>query len=114
MTDISRRGFAKIALTGLATLAVAKSATAAGHTTTHNVTIKGMAFDPAVLTIAPGDTVVFTNEDGAPHTATSTTGAFDTGRLNRGEQAALSFSDAGTYEYFCEVHPRMTGQIVVE
>lgn len=114
MTKISRRQFGQIALTGLASVAAASAANAAGHGATHNVTIKGMAFEPAVLTITPGDTVVFTNEDGAPHTATSTSGAFDTGRLNRGQQAALSFGEAGTYDYFCEVHPRMTGQIIVE
>ena len=54
---------------------------------THQVAIRGMAFEPATLTIAIGDSVTFTNEDSAPHTATATNGAFDTGRLGRGDAA---------------------------
>jgi plastocyanin len=114
MTQISRRQFGKIALSTFATVAVAGAARADGHAAVHNVAIKGMAFDPAVLTISEGDTVVFTNMDGAPHTATAKDGSFDTGRLSRNKQSALSFEGAGTYDYYCEVHPRMTGQIIVK
>ncbi|MBA83182.1 cupredoxin domain-containing protein [Thalassobius sp. S69A] len=114
MTHISRRQFGKIALSGLATVAAASAAGAADEAVVHNVAIKGMAFDPAVLTISAGDTVVFTNMDGAPHTATAKDGTFDTGRLNRNKQSALEFGSAGTYAYYCEIHPRMTGQIVVK
>ncbi|MCK0096999.1 cupredoxin family copper-binding protein [Yoonia sp. F2084L] len=80
----------------------------------HVVTIKGFAFEPAVLTIAAGDSVTFVNEDGAPHTATANNGAFDTGNLGRGDQSKLTFSAAGTFDYFCSVHPNMTAQIVVQ
>jgi plastocyanin len=92
----------------------ASAALADGHATTHTVTIEGFAFAPATLTISEGDTVTFVNQDGAPHTATANNGAFDTGRLSRGQEASLTFTAAGTFDYFCEVHPNMTATIVVE
>ena len=84
------------------------------HAADYEVIIKGFAYEPAVLTIAAGDTVTFVNQDNAPHTATDKAGAFDTGRLTRGGEASLTFNGAGTYDYFCALHPNMTAQIVVE
>lgn len=105
---LSRRQFllASAALPAGLTAAPARAAS-------HQVTIEGFAFSPAALTIAAGDTVVFANADSAPHTATDANGAFDTGRLNRGESVALTFSAPGTYSYFCMFHRRMTGTITV-
>jgi len=80
----------------------------------HVVTIQGFAFEPANLTIAAGDSVTFVNADNAPHTATANNGAFDTGRLANGGEAKLTFSSAGTYDYFCAIHPNMTANIVVQ
>jgi plastocyanin len=77
----------------------------------HAVTIKGMKFDPAEITVAAGDTITFTNEDGAPHTATADDGAFDTGRLNKGESATVTVSAAGAHPYKCLVHPSMKGTV---
>jgi len=96
----------------LAALAVAAALFAApALAADHAVTIKGMAFDPPMLSVAVGDTVTFTNEDGAPHTATALDGSFDTGRLNRGGVAQVSIGTAGTFEYKCLIHPMMTGAI---
>lgn len=108
MTKYSRRA-AALLLTSL----FASPVLADGHTT-HTVVISGFAFEPASLTIAAGDAVVFVNEDGAPHTATSTQDLFDTGRLSRGQEATLTFPGAGTFDYFCAIHPSMTGQITVQ
>ena len=77
----------------------------------HAVTIKGMKFDPPALEVAAGDTITFTNEDGAPHTATADDGAFDTGRLNKGESATVTVSDSGEHAYKCLVHPSMKGTV---
>lgn len=75
---------------------------------THTVTIQNFSFNPASLTVAPGDTVTFTNADGAPHTATSAQdGVFDTGRLRSGQSATVTIGFTGTAQYFCQVHPRM-------
>jgi plastocyanin len=72
-----------------------------------------MAFHPSSLSIAAGGTVVFINQDAAPHTATSDDGLFDTGLLSQGQSAQLTFSAAGTYPYYCALHPAMRGVIIV-
>lgn len=114
MTLMTRRAFGKtVAATFGATL-IANSALAAGHATKHAVAIKGFKFSPASLTINVGDTVVFTNEDGAPHTATADNGAFDTGRMGKGESKSVEFTEAGSFEYSCGVHPNMKAAITVE
>jgi amicyanin len=81
---------------------------------THTVTIVDFAYSPATVTITAGDTVTWTNEDAVVHTATSTTGAFDTGDLAQGESYSVTFTTSGTYAYLCTPHPSMTGQIVVQ
>ena len=78
------------------------------------VSIENFAFVPAQLTVSPGDTIVFVNKDGAPHTATANGGAFDTGNLASGESGSITVTSAGTFDYFCAVHPAMKGSITVQ
>lgn len=80
----------------------------------HKVAIQGMAFSPAELTVAVGDTVVFTNQDGAPHSGTANDTSFDTGILSKGESGTTTLTKAGTLDYFCVVHPMMKGKIIVK
>jgi plastocyanin len=76
--------------------------------------------DPAdystnVLVIKAGDTVRFTNQDaGMIHTATAVDGSFDTGFLNEGESADVTFDTPGEYEFYCLPHPWMRARIIVE
>ena len=115
MTLKTRREALRIGLSAAVALpALAAQAIADGHATTHTVTISNFAFSPANLTIKAGDTVMFTNEDSAPHTATADNGGFDTGNLSRGQSASLTFNAAGTFSYFCAIHPRMKGSITIE
>lgn len=83
------------------------------HAANHSVSIKSMKFNPAELTIAVGDTVTFINEDGAPHTASANDGSFDTGKLTTGASAGVTFAAAGSFDYFCKVHPNMKALIIV-
>lgn len=85
----------------------------AAHAATHEVVIQNHRFTPANLTVARGDTVVFVNRDGAPHTATQQPNGFDTGRLGRDQSGQVAFSRAGQYEYVCAFHPSMRGSITV-
>lgn len=78
------------------------------------VAIENFAFDPGTLTIAVGDTVTWTNNDSAAHTATADDGSFDSGNIEQGESFSHTFDEAGTYTYVCTFHPNMTGEIVVE
>lgn len=79
-----------------------------------SVTIMNFKFDPTPLTIPVGTTVVWTNQDTAPHTATSDTkGVFDTGLLQKGQSGKITFNTAGTFTYYCTVHPNMHGTVIV-
>ncbi|MBV9310358.1 MAG: cupredoxin family copper-binding protein [Solirubrobacterales bacterium] len=77
------------------------------------VTISDFQFGPATITIHVGDTVTWSNSGPSPHTATANGGGFDTGTLNRGQSASHTFQQAGTFAYFCKIHPFMHGTVVV-
>jgi plastocyanin len=84
--------------------------------TVQEIVIDNFTFAPATVTIAPGTRVVWVNHDDVPHTATSTSKPkrFDTGTLDTDQKYAHVFTEPGTYNYFCAVHPKMTGQIIVK
>ena len=77
------------------------------------VRIADFDYEPSVLDVTPRTVVKWTNEDGAPHTATAQDDSFDTGRLDKGESGEIAFDTPGTYEYICVFHPYMEGRIVV-
>jgi plastocyanin len=87
-----------------------------GRQTANEVVIDNFAYQPARLVVKVGATVTWVNRDDVPHTATSTTKprAFDSGTLDTDGRFSHVFTVPGTYEYFCAVHPHMTGRIVVE
>jgi plastocyanin len=82
---------------------------------TKAVAIKDYAFSPSSLTINVGDTVTWTNMDSAPHTVTVSSGPvkFSSGNLAKGQSFSYTFTKAGTYKYYCAVHPDMTGTVIV-
>ena len=84
--------------------------------TTNTVEIKDFAFNPATTTVAKGTTVSWTNDDGTPHTVTTTKAPvdFDSRRMNKGDQFSQTFDTPGNYEYYCSIHPSMKGKIIVE
>jgi plastocyanin len=76
------------------------------------LTISGFDFgDP--ISIPIGTEVTITNDDGATHTWTSRDGLWDSGSLGGGESFSFTFTDTGTFEFFCGIHPSMTGSITV-
>lgn len=78
-----------------------------------SVSIKGFVFNPANITAKVGQTITFTNEDSAPHTATLDDGSCTTPQFAGGGSNGLTFTTAGTYPFHCSVHPRMMGTITV-
>lgn len=86
------------------------------NTETHHISIEDFQFGDGSLTITQGDTVVWTNNDSVAHTVDSTdgTGELDSGNIAPGATFEWTFDDAGTFEYRCDLHPSMTGEIVVE
>jgi plastocyanin len=77
------------------------------------VSIVDFAFQPASIEVPAGSTVTWTNSGAAAHTVTADNGAFDSGQLEPGASFSQTFTTPGTYTYHCEIHPRMTGTVVV-
>lgn len=86
---------------------------AAEAATETNITMANFAFSGAE-TVSVGQTITITNEDTVGHTWTEVEGDFDSGTLAEGESFEFSFDEPGEYEYFCSIHPTMTGTITVE
>lgn len=80
------------------------------------VAIEDFAFGPATLTVPRGTTVTWTNRDDEPHTVMSADDPklFKSPALDTGDSFAFTFDMAGTYKYFCSVHPHMQGIVVVQ
>jgi plastocyanin len=78
------------------------------------VKIDNFVFGPQTLTVPVGTTVTWTNSDDIPHTSVSTEGVFKSKVLDTDEKFSYTFSKAGTYPYYCTIHPKMTGKIVVQ
>jgi plastocyanin len=79
------------------------------------VKIDSFAFDTPTVTVAPGATVTWVNDDDAPHTVVAEDGkSFRSRTLDTGESFSFTFMSPGTYAYFCSVHPHMTGKVVVK
>ncbi len=78
-----------------------------------DVRIVDFSYSPQSITVAAGTSLTFANAGAAPHTVTATAGGFDSGLLLAGDTYRRSFPTPGTYDYFCTVHPEMTGRVVV-
>ncbi len=79
---------------------------------TNEVWIQGMVYNPASITVASGTTIKWTNKDGVAHTVTSKTGLFDSGTISNNGTYSFTFSTAGTFQYYCTIHPTMIGSVV--
>jgi len=78
------------------------------------VKIDNFSFAPGMLTVAVGTTVTWTNRDDIPHTVVSADGVFKSKARDTDEKFSYTFAKAGTYPYYCSIHPKMTGKIVVQ
>jgi plastocyanin len=87
-----------------------EQATATGGT---QVVVDNFSFAPATATVPVGTTVTWTNHDDIPHNVVSPEQKFKSRVLDSDDTFSHTFDVAGTYQYYCSIHPRMTGQIVV-
>jgi plastocyanin len=78
------------------------------------VHIKNFAYVPETVTIRPGQSVRFVEDDETPHTVTASDSSFDSGNLDKGKSWARVFPKEGTYAYFCAYHTYMKGKVVVK
>ena len=90
------------------------SSAKAPQPTSAEVKVDNFSFGPANLTVAVGTTVTWTNRDDIPHTVVSTDKVFKSKVLDTDEKFSFTFDKAGTYQYFCSIHPKMTGSVVVQ
>ena len=81
---------------------------------THTVAMIGMRFQPEMLTVAPGDTVMWVNQDVVSHTATSTAGGFDSRAVDPEKTWKVTLRKKGEFPYVCKYHPMMTGTLHVK
>jgi plastocyanin len=77
------------------------------------VQIVEFTYEPDPVVVQTGGKVIWQNEDTAPHTATADDGSFDTGTIEKGKLGSATFKEAGTFTYFCEIHPTMHGTVEV-
>ena len=78
-----------------------------------DVTIDNFSFSPSTMSVPVGTTVTWTNRDDIPHTVVSTEQKFKSHPLDTDDRYSYRFDSAGTYKYFCSIHPKMTGQVEV-
>jgi plastocyanin len=99
----------------VAVFAVATALPAASaHVAETEVKIDNFAFAPQRVVVKAGTTVIWINDDDIPHTVASSARLFKSNALDTKDKFSFTFTTAGAYEYFCSLHPHMTGTIVVE
>jgi len=103
-------------LVGMMLVAVSSRITASAQPPAAAAAVKidNFVFGPQTLTVPVGATVTWTNSDDIPHTSVSTEGVFKSKVLDTDESFSYTFSKAGTYPYYCSIHPKMTGKIIVQ
>ena len=94
---------------------VLRSATATGETAQPTeIKVDNFTFAPETLTVPANSTVTWTNKDDVPNVIASTDGLFRSKGLDTDDHYSFKFTKPGTYNYFCAIHPKMTGKIVVQ
>ena len=78
-----------------------------------HLTIDNFTFNPDTITVPAGTRIVWENNDDIPHSIVETTGRFHSAALDTADKFSFVFDKAGTFAYFCGLHPHMTGKIVV-
>lgn len=115
--SVSVPTFLAVAVLGIAALG-AKNSVMAAQQKPQSVEVKidNFSFGPAALTVSLGSTVTWTNRDDIPHTVVSADDpkVFKSKVLDTDEKFSFKFEKAGTYSYFCSLHPKMTAKVIVQ
>ena len=107
-----RLRFALGAAAAAAFAAVALTAAVAAAPAT--VAIDNFDFAPMTITVAAGTTVTWTNHDDIPHTVRAVDGSFHSKAMDTDDSYSFTFAKPGVYSYFCSVHPKMVGKVIVK
>ena len=87
---------------------------AAGADVASQVAIDNFVYSPVPLTVKVGTTVTWINHDDIPHTVDSTQGKFKSAALDTDDKFEFRFTEAGEYPFYCRIHPKMTGKVIVQ
>ncbi len=107
-------GTATVLLAAAALLSASHGASAVAQPRTHQVSIEAMQFAPPTIVVAPGDTVVWTNKDIFPHTATAQGKRFDSSEIGANRSWTFMAKDKGSFDYICSYHPTMKATLIVK
>jgi plastocyanin len=111
---IARNNVIAAALAAALLAAAVSLPPAAAQAAETEVKIDNFTFAPQRITVKAGTTVTWINEDDIPHAIAATGKLFKSKVLDTGDKFSFTFTTAGSYEYFCSLHPHMTANIVVE
>jgi plastocyanin len=89
-------------------------AAVAAQDPTNVVTIDNFTFSPKDLTVAVGTTVKWVNHDDIPHTVVEKNTTFRSKALDTDDSYSFTFTTAGSFDYFCGLHPHMVGKVIVQ
>jgi plastocyanin len=78
------------------------------------VNIDNFTYSPPTITVAAGTTVKWTNADDIPHTVRAVDGSFHSKAMDTDDSYSFTFAKPGVYSYFCSIHPKMVGKVVVK
>ena len=95
-------------------LGIVHAANAEPSTGSTEVKIDNFAFTPGVITVKAGTQVTWINHDDIPHTVDSTEGKFKSAAMDTEDKFQFRFTEPGEYPFFCRMHPKMTGKIIVQ
>jgi plastocyanin len=128
LVNVAGTALALIAIVSVITLRVASGSSvsqlgggsgsvqtvATGTPGSSEVKIDNFAFNPSIVTVKAGTQVTWINKDDIPHTVDSTDGKFKSNALDTEDKFQFSFTTPGEYPFFCRMHPKMTGKIIVQ
>ena len=94
-------------------LGTVASSVVRAETTAKEVTIDNFVFTPPTLTVPVGTTVTWVNHDDIPHSVVANKKEFRSRALDTDEKYSFTFATAGSFDYFCGLHPHMVGKVIV-
>lgn len=111
LRSLARRGGSVAFLGAIFSIAFVAPSLIAATAPAPTVEITRFAFAPKEITVAPGTKIVWTNSDEVPHTVTARDKSVDSKALDTGDKFEHTFTEEGDFQYFCTVHPFMTGVV---
>ena len=110
----ARRRLALVAALASVSGFVALTGALAAGPAAATIAIDNFTFGPPAITVAAGTTVTWTNNDDIPHTVRAVDGSFHSKAMDSADSYSFTFAKPGVYSYFCSIHPKMVGKVIVK